>query len=57
MLKYIKAIAAAASSFAATLGLVLQDDAISLDELSVLKAAAVAILVAVGVAFSPKNQP
>lgn len=57
MLKYIKAIAAAVGTFVATLGLVLQDDAISLDELSVLKAAVVAVLVAAGVALSPKNQP
>jgi hypothetical protein len=55
--RYTKAVAAAVASFATTLGLVLQDDAISLDELGVLKAAVVAVLVAVGVYVSPPNRP
>jgi hypothetical protein len=57
ILRYSKALAAAGASFFVTLGLVWQDRAISLDELNVLKAAAVAFLVAVGVAVSPKNRP
>jgi len=56
ILRYSKAIAAAASTFVATLGLVLADDAISLDEVNLLKAAALAVLVAAGVALSPKNR-
>lgn len=56
ILRYWKAIAAAVGSFVFTLGLVWQDRAISLEELSVLKAAALAVLVAAGVAISPKNR-
>ena len=55
--QYTKAVAAAVASFVVTLGVVLQDDAISLDELSVIKAAVIAVLVAAGVALSPKNNP
>jgi hypothetical protein len=56
LLRYSKAIAAASVVLLAQLAMVWQDEAISLDELSVLKAAAVAVLTALGVAASPKNR-
>ncbi len=57
ILRYSKAIAAAASTFVVTLGLVWQDEAVSLHELGVLKAAAIAVLVAAGVATSTRTAP
>lgn len=57
ILRYTKALAAAGASFVATLALVWQDHSISLDELNLMKAAAIAVLAAVGVALSPRNRP
>jgi hypothetical protein len=55
LLRYSKAIAAAVVVLLAQMAMVWQDEAISLDELSLLKAAALAVVVALGVAASPKN--
>lgn len=55
--RYAKAIAAGLASFGVTLAAVWQDESISSDELSVLKAALIALLVAAGVAIAPKNEP
>ena len=57
ILRYAKAVAAGLSSFVVTLGAVWSDESISLDELNVLKAALISLLVAAGVALAPKNRP
>ena len=54
--RYVKAVSAAVATFAATVGAVAADDSISLDEVSLLKAAGLAVLVALGVAVSPANK-